>query len=394
MGRPSIPPGMHGTIHIVQSRGRWEARTRYCDLDGVTRQVRRFADSKQAAGTALQDALQNRPGATVAGEFNAATPFAEVAAAWMQEIDNAVADGHKAPDTARVYRTVLRKHLQPVFGTDPISTVRTKRLSDYLRTMRERHGADLTKTVRTVLNGVLGFAARNDLIDTTPMRDVGRIRGKPIKKVRPLTDTERRTWLAKLGADPRAVRDDLPDLTRFMLGCGCRISEALAVHWEDGIDFHNKTVAIDWSISRLENGGGLVRTRTKTRAGERTLFVPSWCVDMLRTRHDRMGGPREGPVFPPVSTTSKHRWRDPSNTSRSFRSATAQAGFGWITSHVFRKTVGSVLHESGLSDREVADYLGHSTTRTLVHYIGRRATGESAAAALEAGWEADSVSGA
>lgn len=390
MGRPRIPPGTHGNVRIFQSRGRWEARTSFCDLDGVLRPVRRFADSKQAAGTALQEALRNRPGASVAGELTAATVFKEVAAAWLREIDDAVTDGHKAPNTARVYRTVLRKHLEPVFGGDPISTLKTKRLADFLRTMREHHNADLVKTTRTVLNGVLGFAARNDLIDTTPMRDVGRIRGKPIKKVRPLTDVERRTWLTKLEEDDSAVRDDLPDLTLFMLGCGCRISEALAVHWEDGVDFDNKTVAIDWSISRLENGGGLVRARTKTKAGERTLFVPSWCVDMLRARHDRQGG-RDGPVFPPVSRQSKHRWRDPSNTSRSFRLATERAGFGWVTSHVFRKTVGSVLHESGLSDREVADYLGHSTTRTLVHYIGRRATGESAAAALEIGWD---VSGA
>jgi integrase len=391
MGRPRLEPGTHGNIRVFASRGKWEACTRYCDLDGVTRPVRRFADSKQAANAALQKALRNRPGASVAGELSAATPFEEVAAAWMVEIDNAVADGHKAPNTARVYRTVLRKHLLPVFGPDPVSTVKTKRLADFLRTMREHHQADLVKTTRTVLNGVLGFAARNELIDTTPMRDVGRIRGKDPKKVRPLTDLERRQWLAKLSEDPRAVRDDLPDLTLFMLGCGCRISEALAVHW-DSVNFDDKTVAIDWSITRLENGAGLVRGPTKTTAGARTLFIPGWCVDMLRDRHDRQGG-RDGPVFPPTRR-SIHRWRDPSNTSRSFRLATEQAGFGWITSHVFRRTVGSQLHEAGLTDREVADHLGHGSTRTLQHYIGRRATGESAAAALELGWDVSGVSDA
>lgn len=381
MGRPRIPPGTHGNVRIFPSRGRWEARTSFCDLDGVLRPVRRFADSKQAAGTALQKALKNRPGASVAGELTAATVFEEVAAAWLREIDDAVADGHKAPNTARVYRTVLRKHLEPVFGSDPISTLKTKRLADFLRTMREHHNADLVKTARTVLNGVLGFAARNDLIDTTPMRDVGQIRGKPIKKVRPLTEVERERWLTNLAQDPRAVRDDLPELTRFMLATGCRIGEAIAVHWED-IDFDAKTVAIEWGIVRLENGGGLARTPTKTEAGERTLYLPGWAVDMLRDRQDRRGV-SGGPVFPPARAGSRTRWRDPSNTSRSFRLATDRAGFGWVTSHVFRKTVASLLHEAGLSDREVADHLGHANTRTLVHYIGRRATGESAAAALD-----------
>ncbi|WP_348239991.1 tyrosine-type recombinase/integrase, partial [Salmonella enterica] len=79
-----------------------------------------------------------------------------------------------------------------------------------------------------------------------------------------------------------------------------------------------------------------------------------------------------------------------SNTLRAFREASARAGFGWVTSHEFRKTVASVLHEAGLTDREVADHLGHANTRTLVHYVGRRATGEAAAVALDVVWRESS----
>lgn len=383
MGRPPLRPGRHGTVHVFKSRGRWEARTRICDLDGVTRQVRRFADTKQAANDALQDALDNRPGATGDGELSPATPFADVAAAWMRDIDDAVTAGHKAPNTARVYRGILRKHLNPALGDSPISTLTVTRADGYLRALRAANNAALVKTTRTVLNGVFGYATRHGLIPANPMRDVGRIRGDRPKKVRPLTEVERERWLEALDEDPAAVRGDLPELTRFMLATGCRIGEALAVHWED-VDLDNKTVAILCGVVRLENGAGLARTPTKTAAGERTLFVPGWAVDMLRNRQDRMQLYR-GPVFPP-SRGSRHRWRDPSNTSRAFRLATERAGFGWVTSHVFRKTVASVLHEAGLTDREVADHLGHANTRTLVHYIGRRATGESAAAALDAGW--------
>ncbi|WP_425564231.1 hypothetical protein, partial [Oryzihumus leptocrescens] len=31
--------------------------------------------------------------------------------------------------------------------------------------------------------------------------------------------------------DAHAQRKDVPDLVRFLLGTGCRIGEALAVHW-------------------------------------------------------------------------------------------------------------------------------------------------------------------
>jgi integrase len=388
MGRPPLKPGNHGAIHAIKSRGRWEARTRICDLDGVTRQVRRFADTKQAASEALQDALKHRPGAAVAGELTPATPFTDVATAWMGDVDDAVTTGRLAPNTARVYRGVLRRHLKPALGEAAISTITVTRADGFLRAFRANHKAALVKTVRTVLNGVLGYATRHGLIPTNPMRDVGRIGGDPRKKVRALTDTERERWLAKLDDDPRAVRDDLPELTRFMLATGCRVGEAIALHWEN-IHVDDKTVDIHWGIVRLENGGGLARTPTKTAAGERTLFLPGWAVDMLRARQERVRA-TSGPVFPPPRT-GRTRWRDPSNTLRSFRGATSRAGFGWVTSHVFRKTVASLLHEAGLSDREVADHLGHANTRTLEHYIGRRATGESAAAALDVAW---AVSGA
>ncbi|HEY3465602.1 MAG TPA: hypothetical protein VGL47_10755 [Amycolatopsis sp.] len=48
-----------------------------------------------------------------------------------------------------------------------------------------------------------------------------------------MTREERRTWHAQLELDPKAVRHDLPDLTRFMLATGVRIGEALALYWED-----------------------------------------------------------------------------------------------------------------------------------------------------------------
>jgi integrase len=47
-----------------------------------------------------------------------------------------------------------------------------------------------------------------------------------------------------LKADPRAVRKDLPDLTRWMLATGVRIGEALAVSWAEA-DLVAAVVEID-----------------------------------------------------------------------------------------------------------------------------------------------------
>ena len=51
--------------------------------------------------------------------------------------------------------------------------------------------------------------------------------------------------------------------------------------------------------------------------------------------------------------------RDPSNTRRSMRRAFARAGYAGLTSHVFRKSVGTLLLKSGRSPADAADQLGH-----------------------------------
>jgi len=52
--------------------------------------------------------------------------------------------------------------------------------------------------------------------------------------------------------------------------------------------------------------------------------------------------------------------RDPSNTSADLKQAFAAAGFGWMTSHVLRRTVATLIDRAGLSTRIAADQLGRS----------------------------------
>jgi integrase len=79
-------------------------------------------------------------------------------------------------------------------------------------------------------------------------------------------------------------------------------------------------------------------------------------------------------------------WRDPSNTQRDLRNARGTDEFAWVTSHVFRKTAATVLHEAGLSDRDVANHMGHSKVSMIQDsYLGRGTTNPRAAEMLEQG---------
>jgi integrase len=131
-------------------------------------------------------------------------------------------------------------------------------------------------------------------------------------------------------------------------------------------------------------GRGLVVKTTKTDTGTRTLELPLWCVGMLRERAARLDlDERSGqhPVFP----APMGGWRDPSNTQADLKDAFTAAGFDWVTSHVFRKTVATLMDQAGLSPRAAADQLGHAnTSMTTDVYFGRKVATTGAAAVLEA----------
>ena len=138
-----------------------------------------------------------------------------------------------------------------------------------------------------------------------------------------------------------------------MLATGLRLGEALGVTWAD-LDLTAGTVAVRRTIIRVQ-GKGLIASHVKSKASERGLIMPSWCVEMLSERRVHHGG-FEGPVFP----DSLGGWRDRSNVGRAFRAARLGSDFEWVKTHTYRKTVATLLDGSGARahDRRPAATLG------------------------------------
>ncbi|MCP2093797.1 Phage integrase family protein [Actinosynnema pretiosum] len=132
------------------------------------------------------------------------------------------------------------------------------------------------------VSGALRIAVRDKALDTNPVREAEPLEAGRKKSPRALTLEERVRWLDMLESHPKAVKRDLPDLSRFMMATGVRIGEALAVYWED-VDFEAGTVAVNYTVIRVKDIG-LIRKSTKTEAGERTLLLPRWALDMLQRR--------------------------------------------------------------------------------------------------------------
>jgi integrase len=77
----------------------------------------------------------------------------------------------------------------------------------------------------------------------------------------------------------------------------------------------------------------------------------------------------------------------PHSTGHRLRTALDRAGYGWVTSHAFRKTAATVLDQSGLSARAIAGHIGHARPSiTQDVYMDKRSAGREAAQALDAAW--------
>lgn len=382
MGGPPLPIGTFGTIKVYPARTGYRASCLYRDYDGKVRSVEKAGRTKAGAEAALKLALRDRSRVAGIGDITSETRMRAVAELWFSQLRD------KSPTTMESYRRILDRHIVGPAPESPATKAAPVLLADlrlrelpigivdrFLQKVAAQHGPATAKLVRSVLPGICGLAARHDALDRNPVRDVGGVDTKPKTAPRALSIAQARQLMALLTYDDEAVSRDVPDLVAFLFATGVRIGEAAALTW-DAVDLDAGTVEVRSTVVRLK-GQGLIAKATKTDAGARTLVLPNWCVDHLRSRR----GVDDGPVFSAI----RGGWRDPSNTQSDLREAFSAAGFDWVTSHALRKTVATVMDHAGLSSRAAADQLGHANpSMTADVYMGRKVASTGAAAVLEA----------
>lgn len=404
MARPRTALGSWGTVRVVgqvqesperwqqvpagAKATRWRARTRVRDLDGRLRDVERYAATRARAEAALKAALSERTAPRNSATLRAEMTFADAGAVWLRQI--ARAESGLAATTVAQYQAAWARHAEgstlasmSLREANRVPAVRT-----FLEGVADVHGSGSAKTARTVVSLVLGMAVRDGLFDVNAAQQVrtpkasGPVAIPPKASTRTvalaaagvdpseatrdtrraLTPAERKHLLALAATDEAAKHGDVADLARFMAGTGVRISEALGQAWAD---------------ADLKVGTVYVRG-TKTDASRRTLWLPPWLVEVLRTRRQAM--PRAVLVFPSPKTGGV---RDRRNAARHLRALLDTAGLPWATPHSLRRTVASMIDEAGLPIALAANQLGHAdAAMTARGYLGRKGDNKRAAAVL------------
>jgi integrase len=275
--------------------------------------------------------------------------------------------GTRSAGTQRTYLSFLKNHVRPRLDALMMWEVTAIICDDLIKDTRNAKGYDSAKTVRTILSAICSLAVRLGAIDVNPVRSTARLaKGRDDQKdVKAMTSEQIDEMLTGLGKcainkekDSKGRRvgkrvlvwRDLPELAEAMLATGVRIGEILATSGDDVIkdDDGKAAVRINTHIVRVK-GQGLVRV--SGRKGNKPgviLTIPSWSAATF-ARRKLAAGPN-GPLF----ASLEGGWLDPSNTINRLREALNESGFAWVTSHVWRKTVATLLDEAGLNVSEIA----------------------------------------
>jgi integrase len=373
MPRPPLPLGSWGSIRRTQvGPRRWMADTLFRDYDGRTRRVERRASTGPQAEKLLKEHLLTRSRAGRLGEIKPETRVKEVGELWLAGLR----EEGRASATLEAYSDTLRLHVVPALGLLQIREVSVGVSDRFLVAVKKETGPSAARHARTVLSGLMGLAARHEAVRGNPVRDVSKISTEK-DDARSLLLDEVRRLRAGLRADRVAVGRDLPDLVDFMLGTGLRIGETLAVT-SSALDLEAGQVEVRGTVQRIKGTGLVIQPKPKTRKGWRRLHLPPWLIEVMKAR---TAVPNDWDV---VFPSQQGKLRERSNTNADVREALDPLGFGWVTTHTFRKTAATLLDEQGLTVREIADQLGHRRVSvTQDTYFGRHQGSPKVADALD-----------
>ena len=386
MPRERLPIGEVGKITTTElEAGGWRARGRVRCGDGMTRQVEATAPTKAKAERKLRDRAVVKANDTGDG-LRPSSKVSELVAEWWASEERRVEAGKLKRQTLEGYRR-YKDRIDNGIGALALREATPRRLGSFV--LESSGGSTaVAKHLRIHLRSMFAYAVRQDALTMNPAAALESVtvakRAPRALTVDELATLRRRIRLFEDDGTPTARKlagkdgsgrpraKFLGDVFDVQIGTGARIGEVLALRWED-VDLAAEvpTIAVTGTVVRLDGtkaaGGGLVRQdMPKTAEGFRRIAVPGFVVDVLMRRRVDAAASAEGFVF----ATSKGTPLDPHNVRTKLRKARGE-GFEWVTPHVLRKTVATLVErEAGVRDSSLL--LGHADTGvTGRHYVER-----------------------
>ncbi len=247
-----------------------------------------------------------------------------------------------------------------IFGDEIITDITARDVSMYLHTLAAKgYSQKSVSTYKSILNQIFKYAIISGDVKSNPSVEVSLPKNLP-KKKRNIPNTEEIRVVSTL-------TEGFGFLGFFLLYTGLRVSEALALTYED-IDFDKRLITVDKKIV-YDGNNPILRHETKTEAGTRKVIL----LDVL---YDKLPKQKKGLIF--------------ANSDGKYYTA-KQLRCGWekvkrennlsITLHQLRHAYATMLFEAGINEKDAQELMGHSTitlTREIYTHIRKERMEETA----------------
>ncbi|WFA76427.1 site-specific integrase [Streptococcus suis] len=290
------------------------------------------------------------------------TSYQALAELWWNSYKHTV-----KPNTRGNVRTLLKKHVIPIFGSYKLDKLTTPLIQSVIIKLADKANTGEADAylhydkIHALNKRILQYGVVMQALPYNPAREVilpRNAKKATRQKVKHFNDKQLKQFLEYLdNLDPAKYRNIYEvTLYKFLLATGCRINEALALHWSD-IDLNNATVSITKTLNRY----GSINS-PKSNASIRDIDIDSQTVAMLKEYRRRQIqeawtlGRSETVVF----SDFIHDYPEDKTLGNRLTTRLKNIGLPNIGFHGFRHTHASLLLNSGIPYKELQHRLGHS----------------------------------
>lgn len=349
--------------------GRWEARMRYRDAQGISRRKSFFGETQREALGKLREARQQQ--AQGIAPVDERITFGKYLAQWLET----VAAPRLKPKTLASYQHLAQKHISPGLGHVPLSKLDPATLRKFLTAKAE---SGLSGRTCQYLHAVIRKALADALKDGLVMRNVAQLVTPPrakSPKVEPLAPDQMRQFLGHIESHR------LEALFTVAAALGLRQGECFALQWDD-IDLEARTLHVRHSLARV--GRKILLDTPKSDAGVRHVVLPAFAAAALAAHRQRQQLEREfagakwqqakaiqdgQPVALDLVFTSRIGTPlNAANVTHEFQRLLKAAGLPHRRFHDLRHSAATLLMAQGLNARAIAAILGWDQTILLDRY--------------------------
>lgn len=284
---------------------------------------------------------------------------------WMQVKESAVRQNKLRLNTFESYRLYIDKHIAPFFRQKglTVKSITAKDIQAYYDTKAaEGQSANSIIKHNVVIAGALKEAKRKKLIRDNPAEDAILPRKEHF---------EGKAYSVTEAMKLLSVLDDERIKPAVILGLfyGLRRSEVCGLRWQD-IDFDNGTMLVCNTVVKFKSL--IEHEQTKSAKSKRTLALIDDTIPYLKRLKAAQDAHKARCInYDPdpqghVCTNSKGNPFTPDYVSHAFNSLLKRHSLPHIRFHELRHTAGSLLLNSGMSAKQIAEYLGHEKVATTL----------------------------